>query len=86
MKISNPKHQISNKSQIRIFNDQNGFEILNFVIGICLEIVIWYLGFFDTKVFTFKELQYPILSRSFKSDFISDKTHPVLRRYVFPRQ
>jgi hypothetical protein len=31
MKISNSKHQISNKSQIPMFNDPNRFEILNFV-------------------------------------------------------
>ena len=29
-KISNSKHQITNKSQIPIFNDQNRFEIWNF--------------------------------------------------------
>jgi hypothetical protein len=29
-KISNSKHQITNKSQIPIFNDQNGFGISNF--------------------------------------------------------
>jgi hypothetical protein len=29
-KISNPKHQIANKSQIPILNDQNGFGIWNF--------------------------------------------------------
>ena len=28
--ISNSKHQITNKSQISILNDQNRFEILNF--------------------------------------------------------
>ena len=29
-KISNPKHQITNKSQIAIFNDQNKKQVSNF--------------------------------------------------------
>jgi hypothetical protein len=40
LKIPNLKQQISNKSQISIFNDQNRFGILNFghcdLFGICV--------------------------------------------------
>ena len=41
--IPNFKHQITNKSQISIFNDQNMFEILNF--GDCNLFDICVLGF-----------------------------------------
>jgi hypothetical protein len=37
--IPNSKHQITNKSQIPILNDQNRFGILNF--GHCYLFVIW---------------------------------------------
>jgi len=38
LKITNSKHQITNKSHIPIFNDRNieGFEFGFLVIGICL--------------------------------------------------
>jgi hypothetical protein len=42
-KISNSKHQITNKYQIPIFNDQNRFGIWNF--GHCDLFDIWDLGF-----------------------------------------
>jgi hypothetical protein len=42
-KISNSKHQITNKSQIPILNDQNRFAILNF--GHCYLFDICDLGF-----------------------------------------
>ena len=42
-KISNSKHQITNKSQIPILNDQNKFRIWNF--GHCYLFDIWDLGF-----------------------------------------
>jgi hypothetical protein len=38
-KISNSKHQITNKYQIPILNDQNRFGICNF--GHCYLFVIW---------------------------------------------
>jgi sterol desaturase/sphingolipid hydroxylase (fatty acid hydroxylase superfamily) len=42
-KISNPKHQITNKSQIPICNDQNKKQVSNF--GHCDLFVIWDLLF-----------------------------------------
>jgi hypothetical protein len=45
--IPNSKHQITNKFQIPIPNDQNGFEILNF--GHCDLFGIWDLSFGISK-------------------------------------
>jgi hypothetical protein len=47
--IPNPKHQITNKFQIPIFNDQNRFGIL--VIVICLLFDICDLEFLVASVF-----------------------------------
>jgi hypothetical protein len=52
-KIPNHKHQITNKSQIPIFNHQDRFGILNF--GHCNLFDIWDLRFeiFNIPVFQF---------------------------------
>ncbi len=55
-KITNPKHQITNKSQIPIFKDKNRFGILNF--GHCDLFDICDLLFGIFRDFSAPSLQY----------------------------